>query len=325
MAKKIFILLVVFVSFTYALQANSILTEYRQHGMEKIKKKMDLELGNVEYWNDFIKDKDTTFGYIEPTLSILTCNKEDSSLKLYKKEENKHYTFTEDYSAFTGKMKGDKVKEGDLKTPLGIYKLTKKISKVDPFYGPMAFVTSYPNTFDKYKGKNGSGIWIHGLPIDQERDEFTKGCIAINNENITELDKEIDHTKTLLIINQTEVQKKVNKEKLASILAQLYKWRYTWLYNETDNYLSFYADDFKRFDGMDLERFKRYKTRIFNKKESKTILFNDITVIPYPNTDDLYQITFNEFYASNSFKFVGEKVLIVRIDQNNNIKIVTEK
>ncbi len=48
-------------------------------------------------------------------------------------------------------MKGDKKTEGDLRTPIGVYDLVKKISNVDEFYGPLAFVISYPNIYDRYK------------------------------------------------------------------------------------------------------------------------------------------------------------------------------
>ena len=112
---------------------------------------------------------------------------------------------------------------------------------------------------------------------------------------------------------------------LTSILAQLYSWRYSWLYNDIESYLQFYANDFKREDGMILDKFKKYKTRIFKKQESKSILFNKIAVIPYPDTKNIYQITFEELYKSKNFKFIGEKILMVRLDGSNNIKIFTEK
>ncbi len=305
--------------------SSDLLTEYRLHGIKDIQKKMDLELSTLEYWKKQLQDKEMTFGYIEPDIAILTCNKKDSSLKLNKKSKDHNYTFMQHYDAYTGKMQGDKEKEGDLKTPLGIYKLTKKLSNVDPFYGPLAFVTSYPNLYDKYRSKNGSGIWIHGLPTNQQRDEFTKGCIAINNTNILCLDKEIDYKKALLIINSSEVSREIDKATISSILAQLYKWRYSWIYNDTEQYLSFYADDFKRYDGMNFERFKKYKTRIFQKNESKSILFNDIVILPYPGAQNIYQITFKEFYTSKSYRFIGEKTLLVRINNENNMKIFTEK
>jgi len=310
---------------TVSIYANSLLTEYRNNGFDSIEKKMDLELKKKEYWSEFLKDKKTTFGYLESYSEVLTCDKERSTLNLYTKDKNSTYKFEQNYSAFTGKEKGDKTKEGDLKTPIGIYTLTEKISNPDSFYGPLAFVTSYPNIYDRYRGKNGSGIWIRGLPTEQERDEFTKGCIAINNQNIEYLDKKIDIKKTLLIINSAPVHKDVPKDVVTSILSQLYLWRYSWIYNDIDKYLCFYSDDFVRTDGMKFNDFKTYKKRVFNKLEKKTIIFNDINLVPYPNTENIYQLTFKEIYSSESFQFTGEKTLMLKLGEKNQIKIFTEK
>jgi len=310
---------------TVSIYANSLLTEYRNNGFDSIEKKMDLELTKKEYWSEFLKDKKTTFGYLESYSEVLTCDKERSTLNLYTKDKNTTYKFEQNYSAFTGKEKGDKTKEGDLKTPIGIYTLTEKISNPDSFYGPLAFVTSYPNIYDRYRGKNGSGIWIRGLPTEQERDEFTKGCIAINNQNIKYLDKKIDIKKTLLIINSAPVHKDVPKDVVTSILSQLYLWRYSWIYNDIDKYLGFYSDDFVRTDGMKFNDFKTYKKRVFNKLEKKTIIFNDINLVPYPNTENIYQLTFKEIYSSESFQFTGEKTLMLKLGEKNQIKIFTEK
>ncbi len=321
--KIIFLLL-----FSFSLYANNVLTNYRINGIDEIEKQMDFELTKYQYWRDYLQNIDTSFGYIESYNNILTCDKDKSTLNLYIKDTTNTYKFEKEYSAYTGKIKGDKIKEGDLKTPIGIYQITKKLSKVNKlnsFYGPLAFVTSYPNVYDKYKGKNGHGIWIHGLPTKQSRDEFTKGCIAINNQNIECLDKRIDIEKTILIIDGNRVRKGISKETLASLLSQLYIWRYSWLFNDINNYINFYADEFIRFDGMSIDRFKKYKTRIFQKNEKKTIIFKNINIIPYPNNNNIYQITFTELYKSDTFKFIGDKTLLVKIDNKNNMTIITEK
>ena len=315
----------VFLFISISLFATDILTLYRKNGISEIEKQMDIELMGTEYWSKYLSDKDTRFGFIEKYSNILTCDKEKSTLTLYRLANNKTYKLQKQYSAYTGKLKGDKVKEGDLKTPIGIYNLVKKLKNVDSFYGPMAFVTSYPNLYDKYRGKSGHGIWIHGLPTKQQRDEFTKGCIAINNPNIECLDRHIDIDKTILIINNKEVKKDISKDTLSLILAQLYEWRYAWKYNELDRYLSFYDKNFLRADGMNYNRFVRYKSRVFKKIEKRTIVFKDINLIPYPNTDDIYQITFREFYKSDTFEFTGEKILVVKLDNTQKIKILTEK
>ncbi|MDD3506558.1 MAG: hypothetical protein PHX65_08445, partial [Sulfurimonas sp.] len=180
------------------------------------------------------------------------------------------------------------------------------------------------NVYDSYRGKNGSGIWIHGLP-SQDRDEFTRGCIAINNSSIECLDKTIDIEKTVLIIDETKVKQNISKKTLSSLLAQLYSWRYSWIYDDIEGYLSFYSPSFVRNDGMDLDKFKKYKIRVFKKVEKKTILFNDINIFPYPNTSNIYQINFKELYKSDTFKFTGDKTLIVELDKNNQIRILTER
>ena len=320
------ILVLIFIGFS--LYASDVLTEYRINGIETLEKKMDIELTEEKYWSEYLKNIDTTFGYIESNSKILTCDKENSTLNLYTKDKNNTYNFQKQYTAFTGKNKGDKTKEGDRKTPIGIYQITEKLSKdtkLDPFYGPIAFVTSYPNSYDKYRGKNGHGIWIHGLPIQRERDDFTRGCIAINNQNLEALDKKINIKDTLLIINSKKVQQNISKEVLTSILSQLYSWRYAWVYSDIDKYLDFYAEEFVRADGVKMDMFKSFKTRVFKKQEKKRIIFNDINVIPYPNSDSIYQITFKEFYKSKTFQFVGNKILIVKILESNIMKIITEK
>jgi murein L,D-transpeptidase YafK len=307
---------------------DDILTSYRLNGITDIEKQMDKELSKEDYWGKIVKNKDTTFGYIESYSNVLACDKNKSKLELYALDKGGDFKHKKTYDAFTGKLKGDKVKQGDLKTPIGIYQLTRKLSKdtkLDPFYGPLAFVTSYPNLYDSYKGRNGDGIWIHGLPTNQSRDDFTRGCIAINNSSIECLDKNINISKTILIIDDGKVKQEISKKILTSILAQLYAWRYSWIYDDINGYISFYSNDFVKDDGMNFKDFKSYKTRIFQKNERKSIVFKDINVFPYPNTPNLYQINFKESYKSDTFKFDGDKTLIVELDKNNKIRIITEK
>jgi murein L,D-transpeptidase YafK len=318
---KIFFLILI----GLAVHASDILTNYRENGISQIEIQMDYELGEREYWDNLLKDKDTTFGYIESYKNLLICDKNQSTLNLYSLNNEQNNKFKKEYSAYTGKIKGDKYKEGDLKTPIGIYNITKRLEDVDSFYGPMAFVTSYPNIYDLYRGKDGHGIWIHGLPTKQKRDKFTKGCIAIDNPNIKCLNENININETLLIINSSSIKKDLEKITLAKILAQLYKWRYAWKYNDIDSYLNFYDTNFVKSDGMNYNKFSAYKQRVFKKIENRIIIFSNINVIQYPDTKDIFQITFQEFYKSDTFEFTGHKILIVKLDKFGKIKILTEK
>lgn len=318
-------LLILFVA---NLFANDVLNNYRLYGIAGLEKQLDLELSKEEYWSGVLKNRDTTFGYIEPYKNVLACNKTTSVLEFYSIEDGKSFKLKKKYNAFTGKNDGDKTKEGDRKTPTGIYQLVQKMSKetsLDPFYGPFAFVTSYPNIYDSYKGRSGSGIWIHGLPADENRDEFTRGCIAINNKNLECLNKNINLDETLLIINNAKVEQNISKKTLAALLAQLYAWRYAWLYDDIEAYMNFYSPEFVRSDGMKYNIFKMYKTRVFSKNEKKSIVFSNITVVPYPNVANTYQITFKEAFKSPTTEFNGSKTLVVEYEGKGNFKIVTEQ
>lgn len=76
---------------------------------------------------------------------------------------------------------------------------------------------------------------------------------------------------------------------------------------------------------MGIKAFKKYKTRVFNKIEKKTIIFSNINIIAYPAADNTYQVTFNEYYKSRTFEFNGDKTLLVRLNDSNKLKIFIEK
>lgn len=317
-----------FVSLFFSLSLladDSLLDIYQKEGISVIETIFDTELASKVYWSKKLQDLDTHFGYFEGINYILACNKDNASLKLYTKDSNNSFTLNQNFSAFIGKKTGDKQKEGDLRTPIGVYRLIKKLDNVDSFYGPLAFVTSYPNTFDKVQGKNGSGIWVHGLPFTQARDDFTKGCIAINNTNIEQLEEQIDLKEALVYIDDS-IYPQVKKEDLSTLLSQLYTWKKAWKENNITTYLSFYDQDFKRNDGLNIEQFKQYKERVFLKDEYKQIIFSKINISPYPmaHKKSVYLISFNETYRSKSYQFDGEKELYVQLN-NDKFSILTEK
>jgi murein L,D-transpeptidase YafK len=253
------------------------------------------------------------------------CYKETNTLKQYTYDIYKKLQLVKDYRVFTGQKNGDKIAVGDKKTPLGIYRIVQVKKDVDPFYGPLAMVTSYPNLYDRLRGKSGNGIWIHGVPDSLQRDPYTRGCIAMGNRDLVELNQNLTPSETLIVIDDTP-KRPVEKSEYATILAAIYQWRDAWEMSDLPRYISFYSDDFKRFDGMNKESFALYKQRIFNKNESKTITFNNINILPYPGErDNLFWITFDELYLSDSHRFAGKKSLLIAFNSNKTISIITEE
>jgi len=63
-----------------------------------------------------------------------------------------------------GKNGVEKTREGDQKTPIGVYHVTRTAAqKLTDFYGAGAF-HQLSNEWDRSKGRNGHGIWLHGTP-----------------------------------------------------------------------------------------------------------------------------------------------------------------
>ena len=303
--------------------ATDLVEIYRLKGIDAVKKQIERQLQKKSYWNSYLKNIDVSRGYYESIRYIIVCQKDKKNITLYKKEKNR-FTAKLSKDVFIGKGKGDKTKEGDMKTPVGAYDLENKITKLDPFYGPLALVTSYPNTFDKIQNKNGHGIWIHGLPYDQKRDDFTKGCIALENGGVKELDSKIDYKKSVLLIAEKKV-KNITKNEISTILSQVFQWRDAWKKSNIDKYLAFYSKDFKRYDGMNLKKFKRYKKRVFAKNEKKKIEFKNINIVPYPNAlnKKMFKVVMDENYKTRYYKFKGKKELYIEL-QGDKMSILAE-
>jgi murein L,D-transpeptidase YafK len=76
---------------------------------------------------------------------------------------------------------------------------------------------------------------------------------------------------------------------------------------------------------MEYYDFKNYKQRIFDKKESKEILLSNLNIIPYPgDRQNLFMVTFDEIYTSNNHTFTGPKTLMLLLNTDQSISIVSE-
>ncbi len=296
---------------------------YRSQGLDAVKLQIEKEMTSKDYWEKYLSDKNVDYGYYESKKFVILAQKEAKEIALYQVDK-KNYNLVLRDSVIVGEKNGDKQEEGDLKTPIGAYDLTEKLTKLDSFYGPLALVTSYPNTFDKTQNKKGHGIWIHGMPIDEVREEFTKGCIALDNPRLKELDENIEYNKSILLISDENI-KKASKKDISLILASIFKWRDAWKKSDIEQYLKFYSKSFKRHDGMSISQFREYKERIFSKNEEKKIIFSNINIAPYPNSlnKQMYKVVMDEDYKTKFYTFNGKKELYIEL-KNNKIEILAE-
>ncbi|MBZ8187084.1 murein L,D-transpeptidase family protein [Campylobacter jejuni] len=290
------------------LHASDLVKIYLNQGLDAVGVAIEKELTQKDFWLSEIGDKNISLGYYDDNVAIVLTNKTDKILRVYSYEDGKIRKDFEQKEIITGLM-GDKKIEGDLKTPVGFYELGRKFNPGDPYYGPFAFATTYPNLLDKVQGKTGGGIWIHGYPLDGSRlDEFkTRGCIALFNNNLEKFAQVVQDKKVFVMTEEKE-KIRAKKDQIASLLADLFTWKLAWTNSDTNTYLSFYDEqEFKRFDKMKFEQFASMKKSIFSRKEDKKIKFSDINISPYPNLENetMYRISFYEDYYTKNYQFRG--------------------
>jgi hypothetical protein len=97
-----------------------------------------------------------------------------------------------------------KEREGDRKTPLGVYRIQSEIpgTKLIDFYGPLALPLDYPNPMDRARAKTGSGIWVHGVPSDRYARPplASDGCVVLANEDLLALRKYAKPGRTTVVV-----------------------------------------------------------------------------------------------------------------------------
>ncbi len=119
-----------------------------------------------------------------------------------KKSERKLYLMSgaevmREYDIALGLVpEGDKVREGDFRTPEGSYYLTNRLLDSNFF---LAIQVSYPNIDDLGEASRlgvspGGQIMIHGQPNEPqhsaayyERTDWTNGCIAVSNAAMVDI------------------------------------------------------------------------------------------------------------------------------------------
>jgi murein L,D-transpeptidase YafK len=220
--------------------------------------------------------------------------------------------YVTDYYISIGKNGIDKYREGDNKTPLGIYHVTGRLSreKLNSTYGKLAeqygigaLPISYPNEWDRREGRNGSGIWLHGVPFDtySRPPRASNGCVALTNEDFTTISRDVQIGLTPVIIaNGVDwVAPGANKATRQELMQRVENWRRDWENRDMEQYLTHYASNFSTTK-MGLAKWSKQKHKVNAGKTWIRLDLQKVSIFVYPGRDDLAVVTFDQNYASNN-------------------------
>ncbi len=242
-----------------------------------------------------------------------------------------HLHQVRDYYASIARNGYGKQNSGDLRTPVGIYRVTGFTPgvKLPPFYGAGAYPLNYPNAWDRVHGRTGSGIWLHGVPSTTyvRPPHASEGCVVLANADLTDL-------KSLVVPGMTPVvlsdkvdwlpADTVSKQR-DELIKRIESWRGKWSALNTEAYLSFYGDDFRTDDGMNKGQFEIYKRRVNQGKRHIDVQLRDLDLFSYPGEQNLVLAEFTQEYRSDNYVTSTRKEQYWRREADGLWKIVREE
>ncbi len=234
---------------------------------------------------------------------LLVVDTRSSRLFLFENRKGALMRVT-DYYVSIGRLGAGKTREGDQKTPVGIYHTTGSISpaRLTDFYGSGAFPLSYPNEWDRRQGRSGHGIWLHGTPSDTySRAPFASdGCVVLANRELEDLAARLEDASVPVIIAPgIEWVEPARIEAHAAELGRAFEaWRADWESLDTERYLAHYATDFQT-QGKGLAAWQEHKRNVNAQKSFIRIGITNLSVFQHPDRDDLAVASFDQDYRSD--------------------------
>jgi murein L,D-transpeptidase YafK len=236
--------------------------------------------------------------------------------------------YVTDYYISSGKNGSEKLKEGDQRTPLGVYFVTATLpkSQLSDFYGAGAYPISYPNEWDRQHGRDGHGIWLHGTPSNtySRPPRSSNGCVVLTNQDLTTLGKTLQIGLTPVIISEhVEWMSPDNwRAQRNALVSQIENWRRDWENRDTDAYLRHYAKNFNA-NGHTLSQWAKQKHRVNAAKTWIKVDVSNVSMFLYPGYENLAVVNFDQDYSSSNLSTQMKKRQYW-IKENNHWKIVYE-
>ena len=218
--------------------------------------------------------------------------------------------YVTDFYISLGRFGVEKAREGDQKTPIGVYMVVADREKLPDFYGPRAFPLSYPNDWDRMQGRKGHGIWLHGTPPGTySRPPWaTDGCVVLANDDLARLSKYVDVSHTPVVIGASIRwrDRRAWEADRAAFLAAFDGWKKAWESRDTDRYLANYSGRFRSESGG-FAAWKARKRHVNAGKAWVKVAVDDMSLFAYPGEKDMMMVTFRQDYRSSNLSKVTRK------------------
>ena len=245
--------------------------------------------------------------------NIILVDAKLSRLYVYQNDKGE-LKLVNDYYVSQGRLGVNKVKEGDQKTPIGVYYITSRLpgAKLPDFYGPGALPINYPNEWDKANGRSGSGIWLHGTPSDSySRPPLSSdGCVVLTNPDLRELSASVEVGTTPVIISDDIkfVSKARWQADRTSANSMLEAWREDLASGDAQRLRTHYSRNFKSSArGQDLNGWLEKTQQSMLGARKFDVQLQDVSFFRYPDQKELIVAAFTQEAIIGKGKHVTRK------------------
>ncbi|MES1924124.1 L,D-transpeptidase family protein [Salinisphaera sp. T31B1] len=254
-----------------------------------------------------------------------------SSNRLYLFEnDNGVPRLVSDFYATIGQGGAGKQVEGDMRTPIGVYHVTRYLNDnmLPELYGVGALPVNYPNALDRAEGRTGHGIWLHGVPRTtySRTPRASEGCVVIANDDFETLRDHVivGRTPVVLTAGLNWVPVARIEQQRTSLLAAIEGWRHSWQSIDTPTYLAYYAPEFVSAAGRDKPTFAAYKKKLNAEKTDIAVDISQISLFRYPGKPNMVKAMFTQNYRSNNYHETDQKAQYWQLDDQGDWQIVLE-
>lgn len=222
-----------------------------------------------------------------------------------------------------------KERSGDKRTPIGVYFVTERLdtTRLHEKYGPTAYPLDYPNAWDLRHERTGDGIWVHGVdPRGGKRPvRDTDGCIALRNEDLTQLAPTFEDNRTPVIVTTKMAwgDASDNHDLDAELQGAVAEWARSRADGDMYSYLSLYDEGFQRW-GMNKSEWSALSLHAANRSQRDDIAVSDVLLLAYPAEDNLYLSRFQQNISAGDTQRVVTTRLYWRRDAHGVLKIIAE-
>jgi murein L,D-transpeptidase YafK len=247
--------------------------------------------------------------------------------------EGRSYRIIKTFHTTLGLVAGDKEIEGDKKTPEGIYffEEVRRPPNLEAKFGNLALTMNYPNAWDRYKKRTGSGIWFHATnePSRLSRDLDSLGCVVVKDEELAEIFPQLRYRVSPITIYEDFARDKavLNPDRLGAIEEMVQGWANAWSAKDLGKYIGYYHPDFSS-DGESLAAWRAHKGSLNHRYAKIKVTVSKVQAFAHPKYDvAIFHQIYEAKNANGSLakRSTGVKILYIAKLKGGEPRILAEQ